>query len=86
MRSLTKENDVADDTEVAKTFVNMLAGIVSRDPTVSMRATEVDGVIDVTLTLRGLEVHNYSGGRTVRLEAGDSITLRVQGCKAAAIA
>jgi hypothetical protein len=75
---------VANDTEVAKTFVNMLKGIVSRDPTVDFRGREVDGAITVTLTLRSPEVHHYPDGRTVRLEAGDSITFAVQGCEVGA--
>ena len=75
---------MANETEVAKTFVNMLAGIVSRPPTVAMRAAEVAGVITVTLTLRSPGVHHYPDGRTVRLEAGDSITFAVQSCEVGA--
>ena len=70
-----------DPTLIAKTFVNMLAGIVSRDPTVALRAEEVDGAITVTLMLRGRQAHHYPHlGQTIQLEDGDSITFAVQGC------
>ncbi len=70
---------MAEDQTEAKAFINTLAGILWRDPTVDMRAAEVDGVITVTLTLRAPQVHNYvDSGRMVRLAAGDSITLRVE--------
>jgi hypothetical protein len=78
-------HDVADETDIAQTFVNMLAGIVSRDPTVAMRAAEVDGAITVTLTLRAPAVHRYPDrGTEVRLAAGDSITFAVQDVKVGA--
>jgi hypothetical protein len=53
------EHAAADQVDVQKSFVNMLQGVVSRNPAVELRAREVDGVITVTLTLRAPQVRAY---------------------------